>query len=154
MQASMVLALVGLVFWVGYVLKFVLGDTLFLAGADDSKISLQVAFGVYGYVTLLLGVFLGAVYQEIKAQKAAGVTHFAIGGVIKQALRSADFWLGIFASPVVYAVLLQAVNMETITLSGFIGLTLVGLQNGFVCNTVAESVIGGKPKPVGVAAKP
>ncbi|MBB2962534.1 hypothetical protein [Methylobacterium sp. R2-1] len=149
-QLSIFLAAAGLVFWVVYVLKFILGDSLFLAGADDTKIGVQIAFGVYGYLTLLVGVFVGAVYQEIKSQKGAGNVEIAIGPSIGRALRGADFWLGIFASPVVYAVLLQAVNLETITASGFVGLTLVGLQNGFVCNTIAETIIGGKPKPLGV----
>lgn len=137
-------AIVGLLFWFIYVLKYVLGAPLFLAASEEIKLAYQIGFGIYGYLTLLVGVFIGAVYQEIKAAKTTGSTHIKIIQITRQALNSADFWLGIFASPVVYAVLLQAVNMEEISVGGFIGLILVGLQNGFVCNTIAESMINAK----------
>jgi hypothetical protein len=47
---------------------------------------------------------------------------------------------------VVYVVLLQAINLERFTIAAFIGVTLVGLQNGFVCNVVADALIAGRQR--------
>lgn len=148
-----ILAAVGLLFWICYILKYVLGAPLFLNSEERNQIAVQLGFGAYGYIVLLIGVFLGAVYQEIKAGKASGNNQIKIGKMIKRALGSADFWLGVFASPVVYAVLLQAINITNVTISGLFGLTLVGLQNGFVCNTIADSIINNR-LPVQAQPKP
>jgi hypothetical protein len=138
---AQILAAVGLFFWVCYILTYVLGMPLFLNTEGDNRIAAQIGFGIYGYVILLIGVILGAVYQELKVAKANGKKQVRIGATLRRATRTADFWLGIFASPVVYAILLQAIDLTNVTASSFIGITLVGLQNGFVCNTVADSFI-------------
>lgn len=139
-----ILAFVGLLFWIFYILKYVFGAPLFLSSEERNQLAIQLGFGVYGYIVLLIGVFLGAVYQEIKVRKANGNNQIKIGKMIKRAVGSADFWLGVFASPVVYAVLLQAINISDITISGIFGITLVGLQNGFVCNTIADSIVNNR----------
>ncbi|CAH2394151.1 hypothetical protein [Mesorhizobium ventifaucium] len=142
---SQILAAVGLFFWSYYILTYVLGMPLFLNTESDNQLVAQIGFGIYGYIILLVGVMLGAVYQELKIAKADGKGQVKIGATLRRATRTADFWLGIFASPVVYAVLLQAIDMTNVTASAFIGITLVGLQNGFVCNTVAESFVKNGP---------
>jgi hypothetical protein len=59
--------------------------------------------------------------------------------------RTIDFWLGLFASPVVYTMLLQAIDLQNTSITGIIGITLVGLQNGFVCNSIADAMINQQP---------
>ena len=112
-----------------------------LAPTGQSNIASEIALGVYGFVILLIGVFLGAVHNRLKAEKDGGASDIAIGKVIAVALRTPDFWLGIFAAPVVYVILLQAVDLETVSAAKIFALTLVGLQNGFVCNTAADGLI-------------
>lgn len=137
---SKLLALVALVFWVFYALRYVLGLPLFLTSEGEPGLLAQFGFIAYGYVTLLAGAFMGVMYNALREAKAEKKL-IKIGNVITGVLQSADFWMALFASPVVYIVQLQAVDLENISLAGFMGLTLVGLQNGFVCNTLAESML-------------
>jgi hypothetical protein len=134
------LAVVALVFWVFYALRYVLGLPMFLTSEGEPSLLAKIGFIGYGYVTLLVGAFLGVVYKALREAKAEKKL-IKIGNVIEGALQGADFWMALFASPVVYVVLLQAVDLENISLAGLMGLTLVGLQNGFVCNTIAESIV-------------
>lgn len=138
--AARVLAILGLVFWILYVIRYVLGVPLFLASVQGPSVGAQIAFVAYGYATLLVGVFLGVVYKALKRTREKGRPRVKIGAVLRDACQHVDFWIGIFASPVVYVVLLQAVDLENISLSGTIALTLVGLQNGFVCEALADSL--------------
>jgi hypothetical protein len=144
-----ILAIVGLIFWAYYFYTYLLGAPLFLNTEDASRVATQIGFGVYGYVILLVGVMLGAVYQELKIAKSEGKEQIVIGSTMRRATRTADFWLGMFASPVVYAILLQAIDMTNVTIASFVGITLVGLQNGFVCNTIADSLINNGPSGQG-----
>jgi branched-subunit amino acid transport protein AzlD len=140
---AIALAAVGLALWLGYGYFFLLDSTHFLA-ENASPVINQVILIVYGYMVLLVGVFLGSVYRQLKALTANETVNIA--SVVRSALASKDFWLGMFASPVVYVVLLQAINLERFTIAAFIGVTLVGLQNGFVCNVVADALIAGRQR--------
>lgn len=144
-----VLAVAGLVFWALYVIRYVFGVPLFLADEGGPSLAAQIIFLIYGYVTLLLGVFLGVVYKELRAARQEGRPRVHVGRVLRSTLQHADFWMGVFASPVVYIVLLQAVDLEDMSLTGIVGLTLVGLQNGFVCETLAESIFAGRRQTQG-----
>lgn len=139
------LAVVGLIFWGYYVGNYVLGAPIFLNTDGDNQWAAQIGFGCYGYAVLLIGVVLGALYHEVGAAKEGDTRQIEIRSVIRNAFGSTDFLLGVFASPVVYAVLLQAVDLTNITASGVLGVTPVGLQNGFVCNTIAESMVKSRP---------
>lgn len=154
LQMAKILAVGGLIFWLAYVSKYVFGAPLFLAAPTGNALGMQIGFGLYGYLVLLLGVFLGSIYQELRAIKATNRRRIRIGPTIRNAFRTPDFWLGIFASPVVYAVLLQAIDLEDLSASGIAGLTLVGLQNGFVCNTIAESIVNRTGQGATGAAQP
>lgn len=138
------LAVIGLAFWIVYVLQYVLGVPLFLVSEKRSSLQSQILFIIYGYVTLLGGVCLGVLYRELQSRKAEPRSRVNVGRTIREALRGPDFWMALFASPVVYVILLQAINLEEISLAGILALTLVGLQNGFVCNSVAESIMNRK----------
>ncbi len=133
------LAVVGLVFWLAYILMYVTNIPDFLGDAGTASVVSQLLFGAYGYLTLLVGVFLGSGYQMLKAEKAKGKTRVKITKLLPQAVRNIDFWIGLFVSPLIYAILLQAVDLETIDAASVFSLTLIGLQNGYVCNTVADS---------------
>ena len=139
-----ILALIGIGFWAYYCYDYITGAPLFLTtptGNTNTNVWSQVGLAAFGFAVLLIGVFLGAVYNQIKAERANEVTQIDIGAVTKTALKTPDFWLGIFAAPVVYVILLQAVDLDTPTTAKFLALTLVGLQNGFVCNTIADALI-------------
>lgn len=133
------LAVVGLAFWVAYVLLYVTSVPDFLADAGSITVESQLLFGAYGYLTLVAGVFLGSGYQMLKAQKAQGVTQVKITKLLRESVRHIDFWMGLFVSPLIYAILLQAIDLETIDAASVFSLTLIGLQNGYVCNTLADA---------------
>ncbi len=145
LKFSLLLAVVGLVFWVFYILKYVFELPLFLAAEDGIGLSTQILFLVYGYLTLVVGVILGAVYKELKLEKSRGRRRIKIAKVLRGSMQTPEFWMGIFASPVLYVILLQAVNLDSITIGGFIAVTLVGLQNGFVCNSIADALFEKSP---------
>jgi hypothetical protein len=153
LTTAKILAAAGLIFWAYYFFTYLLGAPLFLNTEDDNRVATQIGFAVYGYVVLLVGVMLGAVYQELKIAKAEGKKQILIGSTVRRATKTADFWLGMFASPVVYAVLLQAIDLTNVTIASFVGSTLVGLQNGFVCNTIADSLINNRPSSQGQSAQ-
>jgi hypothetical protein len=149
---AIALAILGLLIWLGYAYYYVLDFPLFLTEGKDG-VWRQILIIVYGYTTLVIGVFLGSVYRRLK--RIGDEERVDIRAVIKSAITSTDFWLGMFASPVVYIILLQAISLDTFSLPAFIAITLVGLQNGFVCNIVADTLIGEKSKTVaGPKTKP
>ena len=141
------LAIVGLVFWVVYAALVVTDAPKFLVGQSSlATPGAKAILIVYGYATLAMGVFLGAGYRELKERRAAGVKRINPRKLLGSILRTTDFWLGLFASPVVYAILLQAIDLNNASVASAIGLTLVGLQNGFVCQSIADAIrpkIGG-----------
>jgi hypothetical protein len=138
---AVLLAIVGLVFWIAYV-EFVLADsTKFLVGqASLSTTGLKAILVVYGYLTLVVGVFLGSGYRNLKERRAAGGKILKINKFLGEVFQSVDFWLGLFGSPVVYAILLQAIDLTNVSFGSAAGLTLVGLQNGFVCQSIADAI--------------
>ena len=136
------LAVIGLIFWILYVAVYISNLPSFLVDNQQLSFQGQIIFGLYGYITLLIGVFLGAVYQSLIYERDNNNRRAVnIGKVIHDAVQSVDFWIGLFASPVVYAVLLQAVDLESISAGAIFSLTLISLQNGYVCNRVADSVL-------------
>jgi len=148
---AITLAAIGLALWISYGYFFLLDSTHFLAENANSTSNQVILIG-YGYVVLLVGVFLGSVYRQLKALPTD--KKIKIGAVVRSAFGSKDFWLGMFASPVVYVILLQAINLDRFTLPALIGVTLVGLQNGFVCNVVADGLIAGRPAPAQTGGQP
>ena len=145
LKLALLLAALGLIFWVYYVLKYVFELPLFLAAQDGIGLSTQLLFLAYGYLTLVVGVILSSIYKELKLEKSRGRRRIKIQTVLRNAMRSPEFWMGVFASPVVYVVLLQAVDLENISIGGFVAVTLVGLQNGFVCNSIADALFENNP---------
>lgn len=140
LSVARLFALIGLLFWTFYYWRYVGGLPRFLAQDGQLGIAGQLAFGAYGYLTLVVGVFLGTVYRQLSGIPGEEREEIDIRKIIKKPFRNADFWMAMFASPVIYAVLLQAVNLETLSLAAVFSLTLIGLQNGFVCNQLAESL--------------
>jgi len=138
---SVLLALVGLIFWIAYVEFILVDSTKFLVGQESlSTNSLKAILVGYGYFTLVVGVFLGAGYRNLKERRAAGGKMLNVREFIREVFHSVDFWLGLFGSPVVYAILLQAVDLTNISIGSAAGMTLVGLQNGFVCQSIADAI--------------
>lgn len=148
---AVLLAIAGLIFWIAYaelVLtdapKFLVGESS-LAGSKAKAILI-----VYGYATLVVGVFLGSGYRELKDRRTKEVKQVKVKELFGSILHSVDFWLGLFGSPVVYAILLQAIDLNNASVASAAGLTLVGLQNGFVCQSIADAI---RPKFGGSSAE-
>ena len=137
-------AAIGLLFWALYIWRFSEGFPRFLAQDGQAGLLGQLAFGAYGYLTLVVGVALGTIYRHLSSISGDDRKSINIRDVIGQSFRHADFWMAMFASPVVYAILLPAVDLETISAAAIFSLTLIGLQNGFVCNALAESLFKDK----------
>jgi hypothetical protein len=146
---AVLLAVIGLIFWIAYV-EFVLTDSpKFLVGQSSLAGSgAKAILIVYGYATLVVGVFLGSGYRELKERRTKDIKQIKVSELFASILHSTDFWLGLFGSPVVYAILLQAIDLNNASVASAAGLTLVGLQNGFVCQSIADAIrpkVGGSP---------
>lgn len=100
----------------------------------------QVWLGLYGYVATVCGVFLGSGYRALEAMRARNETevkdfkHF-----FTSFLRSIDFWMAMFASPIVYAMIWKTFNQQD-----FAALSIVALENGFACLAVVSSLLKNK----------
>jgi hypothetical protein len=148
---AVLLAVAGLVFWIAYA-ELVLTDTpKFLVGESSlANSKAKAILIVYGYATLVVGVFLGSGYRELKERRTKDIKQIKIKELLGSILHSTDFWLGLFGSPVVYAILLQAIDLNSASIASATGVTLVGLQNGFVCQSIADAI---RPKIAGSPAE-
>ena len=83
----------------------------------------------YGYAVTLAGVALGSSYRELQRRQAKGHRQIkSVRSFFRSVLRSIDFWMGICASPMVFALILQSAGGASTA-----ALTAIGLQNGFCC---------------------
>lgn len=101
---------------------------LFVAGDENSVIR----FGLT-YLATIGGVFLGSLYRALSALKDAGVGKVP-RRFIAGRLQSVDMWLGLVASPVVFALLMKASDGMTLP-----GLIILALENGFCALIIIES---------------
>jgi hypothetical protein len=91
----------------------------------------------YGYAITLLGVTLGSAYRNLQERRQTGEkTIGSVGSFIRNVFMSIDFWLGLCASPLVYALLLRATEGGSTA-----GLTTIALQNGFCCTVIASGLL-------------
>ena len=89
------------------------------------------------FLAVIGGVVLGSFYRELRGLKAQGVNRVPhLWTFFLDASRSTDMWLGLLGSPVVYALLLR--SSEGMTLGGMI---LTGLENGFCCLLILNSLL-------------
>jgi len=97
-----------------------------------------IANGIWGFLMTIAGVFLGSAYRTLslmklkEGRKTVGRPRV----IIKRLIGSIDLWLGIVAAPLVYALILQSATGLSAA-----GLTVVGLQNGFCCLVIADSLV-------------
>jgi hypothetical protein len=112
---------------------------LFESGAAESTVKFGVTF-----VAVIAGVILGSLYRSLKYLADRGtVTIKNLRRFLSRSFRSVDMWLGLVASPVVYAVLLQTADGMELA-----GLVFTGLQNGFCCLVIANALIEKTPPKV------
>jgi ABC-type methionine transport system permease subunit len=129
------------------VLSVAVSVSLWLAVAPASTVAFgmnaesSAAYGqtwalVLGYLTTLVGVFLGSAYRLLRQRQAAGKTQIDdIRRFVQSVLRSIDFWLGVVSAPLVYALLWRSVaDMPAAAM------VFTALQNGFFCTLVADTL--------------
>lgn len=105
----------------------------------------------YGYAMTVLGVALGSAYRNLQDRQKRGQKKIAaIGAFLRGVFTSIDFWLGLVASPLVYALLLRSTEGGSVS-----GLTAIALQNGFCCTVIVSGIMekggqeDGPAKPTG-----
>lgn len=104
----------------------------------------RVGAAVLGFIATLTGVFLGTAYRKLSAIKAAGRDDVGkLKVFFRSLLGSVDLWMGLIASPLVFALLLQASAGMSLP-----GLLVVALENGFCCLLIAESLLNRPPGDV------
>ena len=120
--------------FVGYWSLYPVPDSFGLLTSGQST---QILVGLSGFIATLVGVLLGSAYRRLSAMKAAGRKNIGkLRTFLKSLLESVDLWMGFVASPLVFALLLRASEGMSTP-----GLLIVGLENGFCCLLIAESLI-------------
>jgi hypothetical protein len=117
-----------------------------LFSAADGNVGVQYAL-TFG--ATILGVIIGSFYRGLRAVKDAKIMQVPPGFVINR-FRSVDMWLGLVASPIVYALLLKASDGMSLP-----GLIILALENGFCALIIIDSVTnqhGGANEGAGTAA--
>ncbi|HYO11972.1 MAG TPA: hypothetical protein VE685_02110 [Thermoanaerobaculia bacterium] len=90
---------------------------------------------VFGYLVTVVGVVLGSFYRELKRRQEQGITSIDnFRAYASSVVRSIDLWMGLFASPLVYALILKTTDGASLS-----GVTIIGLENGFFCTLVLEA---------------
>jgi len=91
----------------------------------------------YGYLVTLAGVIIGCSYRQLQKLRDAGESNIQKPGLfLKQIASSIDLWMGIFGSPIVYALLWKSIDGGNIS-----GLTVIALQNGFCCTLIISNFV-------------
>lgn len=91
-----------------------------------------------GYGATIIGVSLGAGYRSMLDRKRITSIRKALG----QVFYSTEFWLGLFGSPIVFALILQSASSLNTP-----GLITIALQNGFCCSGLASTLIERRVSP-------
>jgi hypothetical protein len=112
---------------------------MFESETTQTALRVSLSFGA-----TICGVVLGSLYRGLKILRDAGVQRIPkVSRFLSGSFRSVDMWLGLVAAPVVYALLLQSSSGMTLA-----GLVVTGLQNGFCCLVLANSLLGpNAPQP-------
>jgi len=106
-------------------------------GANNAPPSERGWMIAYGYLMTVVGVFCGAACRQLIALRAGGMTTIpSIPRFFSVSLRSIDFWLGLFGSPLVFASALKGFDGQSLA-----GLTLLALQNGFTCTIIIATFL-------------
>jgi len=130
-------------------LKLVAGVLLALIGAIGTVLLAQrsVIFGLYegggldwmrigfGYLATVAGVILGSVYRQLRQLQDRRVQKVP-KGFLGNCLRSIDLWMGLCASPIVFALLMQASAGMNLP-----GIAIVALENGFCCLLIVNGFV-------------
>lgn len=104
-------------------------------GANAVPESASVATVLIGYALTVMGVLLGTGYRSLQAMKVAGKDFPGLPNFSRQMGRSVDLWMGLFASPIVFALILQSTGG-----AGWAAITAIALQNGFSCTVVISGI--------------
>lgn len=90
---------------------------------------------VFGYLVTVVGVVLGSFYRELKRRQEQGMKSInSFRSYASSVVRSIDLWMGLFASPLIYALILKTTDGASLS-----GVTIIGLENGFFCTLVLEA---------------
>jgi hypothetical protein len=119
---------------------FILKQNFSLYGAvgDAENPSKSWTIYILGFLVTILGVLCGTIYREAMERRNNGERQ--ISGDLKSFFRSiyksTDFIMGVSASPIIFSLLIDAMN--GISTTGFI---IIALQNGFACSAIAGSLV-------------
>ncbi|NEN94556.1 MAG: hypothetical protein F6K50_03145 [Moorea sp. SIO3I7] len=104
------------------------------AHQDPEPNSLLMLIG--GYITTTVGVVLGSGYRELQRRIRKGEATISPRKFLKYLAQSTDLWLGLFGSPLAFALLWNSI--EAISPGG---LVVTALENGFCCTILVNSVV-------------
>lgn len=91
---------------------------------------------VVGLGCLWVGAFFGSVFRRLLGLQEQGVRDIEIGSVLGSIFRNVDFWLAVFATPIVLGGILKSMNEV-----GLGTLAILAVENGFLGSTVAEQLL-------------
>lgn len=102
-----------------------------LFSSDDGAATLR--YGVT-FAATIVGVVLGSIYRGLKLLKETNQSQIPPGFFVGR-FRSVDMWIGLVASPIIFALLLKASDGMTLA-----GLVVMALENGFCALIIIDSL--------------
>src|SRR5271166_3508684 len=84
-------------------------------------------FFIAGYISTMIGVLIGSVYQTLRRFQFKGQRHVtSFANILRISFTSFDFWAGACSSPIIYALILQSIDGGSL-----ISLLAIAIQTGF-----------------------
>lgn len=126
-------ALIGLIAWFG--LAQAPQETLgFLPGSLGE---IRVFLLSLGYLCMVFGMVLGVLARALMRMRDLGQDEVDIRAFVRSSFRRVDFWLSLFASPVIYGGILTSRNLGVHQFCYF------ALQSGFSSYVVIRALLEG-----------
>lgn len=128
---KMLLAISGLAIGlVGFQFLVPREESFGLFSAEDGDASFKYAMT---FLATVLGVIIGSAYRGLRELSDRGIKELPKGWFASR-FQSVDMWLGLIASPIIYALLLRA--SDGMSLPGQI---ILALENGFCALIIIDS---------------
>lgn len=131
--------LIFLALGIGGFLLWTVSDDPARLGANGSTEDTKLLNYLVGFSLTIIGVVGGTVYREAFNLRRAGINVVtSYKSFFSKVFKSTDLIMGLAGSPLIFALLLDAMSGISIT-----GLIVVALQNGFACSAIVGTIIHG-----------
>jgi len=108
----------------------------------DESTGEKIGVLAYGYIVTLFGVLCGGAYRTLTVMKDRQEEISSISWLMKKIFLSVELWLGLFGSPLAFALIAQSLDIENLA-----SVTVIGIENGFCCTIIVSTFMKEKAEP-------